>query len=64
MVPYSPQQNRVVERWNQTIVGTARSMMKTTGMPGRFWAEAVVRAVYILKWSPSCSIEGRTSYKA
>jgi hypothetical protein len=47
-MPYSPQQNRVVERWNQTIIGTARSMMKTTGMPGRFWAEAVVRAVYIL----------------
>jgi transposase InsO family protein len=25
--PYSPQQNRVVERRNQTVVGMARSMM-------------------------------------
>ena len=26
--PYSPQQNGVVERWNQTVVGMARSMMR------------------------------------
>ena len=34
--PYSPQQNGVVERWNQTVVGMARSMMKAKGMPARF----------------------------
>jgi len=32
-VPYSPQQNGVVERRNQTVVGMARSMMKAKGMP-------------------------------
>jgi hypothetical protein len=37
MAPYSPQQNGVVERWNQTVVGAARSMLKAAGMPGRFW---------------------------
>ena len=31
--PYSPQQNGVVERRNQTVVGMARSMMKAKGMP-------------------------------
>ena len=30
--PYSPQQNGVVERWNQMVVGMARSMMKAKGM--------------------------------
>jgi len=34
--PYSPQQNSVVERRNQTMVGMARSMMKAKGMPARF----------------------------
>ena len=34
--PYSPQQNGVVERQNQTVVGMARSMMKAKGMPTRF----------------------------
>ena len=37
IAPYSPQQNGVVERWNQTVVGMARSMMKAKGMPARFW---------------------------
>ena len=34
--PYLPQQNGVVERQNQTVVGMARSMMKAKGMPIRF----------------------------
>ena len=34
--PYLPQQNGVVERWNQTVVGMARSIMKAKGMPTRF----------------------------
>ena len=35
--PYSPQQNGVVERRNQTVVGMARSMMKANSMPAKFW---------------------------
>jgi len=35
--PDSPQQNGVVERRNQTIVGIARSMMKAKSMPPEFW---------------------------
>ena len=34
--PYSPQQNGVVERLNQTVVGMARSMMKAKSIPARF----------------------------
>jgi len=35
-VPYSPQQNGVVERRNQTVVDMTRSMMKAKSMPARF----------------------------
>ena len=45
--PYSPQQNGVVERQNQTIVGTARSLLMMAGMPGRFWGEVIMTAVYL-----------------
>ena len=38
---YSPQQNDVVERRNQTVVGMARSMMKAKKMSTEFWGEAV-----------------------
>jgi hypothetical protein len=39
-------------------------MMKAVGMPGRFWGEVVVTAVYILNRLPSRSVEGRTPYEA
>jgi transposase InsO family protein len=51
--PYSPQQNGVMERRNQTVVAMARSMMKSKGMPGRFWGEAVSTAVYFLNRAPT-----------
>jgi transposase InsO family protein len=38
---YSPQQNGVVERRNQTVVGMARALLKQRGMPAVFWGEAV-----------------------
>jgi transposase InsO family protein len=34
--PYTPQQNGVVERCNQTVVGMARSMMKAQKMSTEF----------------------------
>jgi hypothetical protein len=62
--PYSPQQNDVVERRNQTVVGLARALLKQRGMPAIFWGEAVVTAVYILNRSPTKALEGRTPYEA
>jgi hypothetical protein len=63
-VPYSPQQNDVVERRNQTVVGMARALLKQRGMPAVFWGEAVVTAVYILNRSPTKALNGMTSYEA
>ncbi|CAH9116043.1 unnamed protein product [Cuscuta europaea] len=51
--PYSPQQNGVVERRNQTILEMARCVLKGMGMPTMFWGEAVKTAVYILNRSPT-----------
>jgi hypothetical protein len=42
--PYIPQQNGVVERRNQMVVGMARALLKQRGMPAIFWGEAVVTA--------------------
>jgi hypothetical protein len=62
--PYSPQQNGVVERRNQTVVGMARALLKQRGMPAIFWGEVVVTTVYILNRSPTKVLEGRTPYEA
>jgi hypothetical protein len=62
--PYSPQQNGVVERRNQTVVEMARCMLKSMAMPAMFWGEAVKCAVYILNRAPTRSLNGVTPYEA
>jgi transposase InsO family protein len=61
---YSPQQNNVVERCNQTVVGMARALLKQRGISAVFWGEAVVTAVYILNRSPTKALNGITPYEA
>jgi transposase InsO family protein len=34
--PYTPEQNGIVERRNQTVMGMARSMLKAMAVPGWF----------------------------
>ena len=47
-IPYTPQQNGVVERMNRTILERVRSMLNESGLPKVFWAEAVNTAVYLI----------------
>ena len=61
--PYSPQQNGVVERRNDTVVATARSMLKAKGLPDCFWGEAVATAVYLLNRCPTKNVEGMTPFE-
>lgn len=62
--PYTPQQNGVVERRNQTVVEMAGCIMKSKSVPAQLWGEAVTTAVYILNRSPAKSLEGVTPYEA
>jgi len=57
--PYSPQQNGVVERRNQTVVEMSRCMLKAMKVPTKFWGEAVLTAVYVLNRSPTKSLPGK-----
>jgi len=62
--PYTPQQNGVVERRNQTVVEMARCLLKTMHMPSVFWGEAVATAVYLLNRSPTKALNNRTPFEA
>ncbi|KAK2993848.1 hypothetical protein RJ640_027325 [Escallonia rubra] len=63
-IPYSPQQNGVVERKNRSIVNMTRSMLKSKNLPKEFWAEAVVCAVYLSNRSPTRSVWNQTPQEA
>jgi transposase InsO family protein len=43
---YTPQQNGVVERKNQTLIDMARSMLSKYNVSGSFWAEAINTACH------------------
>jgi hypothetical protein len=61
--PYSPPQNGVVECHNAMVIGAVRSMIKQKGLPGWFWGEAVVTAVYLLNKVPCKVVGGRTPFE-
>ncbi|KAJ9544736.1 hypothetical protein OSB04_024443 [Centaurea solstitialis] len=44
--PRTPQQNRVVERKNRTLVEAAKTMLNASSLPFTFWAKAVYAACY------------------
>jgi transposase InsO family protein len=63
-VSYTPQQNGVVERMNQTVVSMARCLLKAKGVPTKFWGEAVTMVVYLLNRGTMKSVAGKMPYEA
>lgn len=63
-VPYTPQQNGIVERRNRTVMSTARSILNAMNMPQYFWAEAVRHAVYVLNRLRTKFLKDKTPYEA
>nr|GFC52435.1 ribonuclease H-like domain-containing protein [Tanacetum cinerariifolium] len=43
----TPQQNRVAERKNRTLIEAARTMLADSKLPTTFWAEAVNTSCYV-----------------
>ncbi|KAL4273006.1 hypothetical protein GQ457_13G030250 [Hibiscus cannabinus] len=62
-IPYTPEQNGVVERKNRTIVEMARSMLQARRLSNQFWAEAVATSVYLLNLSPTRVVMNKTPYE-
>ena len=59
-VPSNPQQNGVAERMNRNILERVRCMLFGSGMPKRFWGEAVSMAAVLINRSPSSAIAFET----
>jgi len=63
-VSYTPQQNGVSERKNQTVMEMAKSMLHEKGLPKTLWAEAVYTAVYLINRCPTKAVWGKTPFEA
>lgn len=61
---YTPQQNGVAERRNQTIMNLVRSTLTEKKMPKEFWAEGVKWVTYVLNRSPTAALENQTPEEA
>ncbi|GJU73247.1 reverse transcriptase domain-containing protein [Tanacetum coccineum] len=58
----TPEQNGGFERWNRTLVETARTMLSASKLPLSIWAEAVAIACYTQNRSIIISAHGKTAY--
>jgi transposase InsO family protein len=63
-VAYTPQQNGVAERKNQTIMNAVRSMLNERKVPKTFWSEAAKWCVHIQNRSPTTAVEDKTPEEA
>jgi transposase InsO family protein len=54
-MPYNHQQAGKAERLNQSLLNRARTMLDDSGLPKRFWSEAILCANYILNRCPTRS---------
>ncbi|KAA0036801.1 Retrovirus-related Pol polyprotein from transposon TNT 1-94 [Cucumis melo var. makuwa] len=63
-IPFTPQQNGVVERKNRTILYMVRNMLKSKKLSKEFWAQVVECAVYLSNHSPTRSLWNKTPQQA
>jgi len=61
--PYTSAQNSRVERLHHTLMGKARAMRSTCGVPVNCWDEFVLTTCYLTNQTPSTSQVGHTPYE-
>ena len=62
--PYSSHQNGKAERFIQTLVNMANSLLIAAGAPKRFWREATYTASFLLNRLPTNALQGnKTPYE-
>jgi hypothetical protein len=60
---YTPEQNGVVERMNQTIANAGNSMLEASGLHPKYWNLAYDTAVYLRNLSPTSSLNSKTPHE-
>ncbi|KAL8132396.1 hypothetical protein AgCh_008045 [Apium graveolens] len=61
--PNTPQQNGVAERKNRHLTEVCRSMLHAKNVPGRFWAEAMKTAAFVINVLPQQRLKFLSPYE-
>lgn len=61
--PYTPEQNVIAERFNRITSDKMRCMLFDANLSNGFWAEAVLKAVYIINRLPCKGNNGETPFE-
>ena len=59
-LPDTPQQNGRAERWQQTIMNKARSILLSSPLPNTFWWHAVKYAIHTYNRTPASRLKWKT----
>lgn len=62
--PYSQQQNGVSERYNRTVVESARAMLHHSGLDATYWSDAVLTACHVRNRMPTAALDNQTPFEA
>lgn len=57
VVPFTPRENRAVERLNRTILEKVRCMQSNASLGKEFWAKPCNTTVYLINQSPSSRLD-------
>jgi Integrase core domain len=60
--PYSPSQNGIVERMNETLVEISQAMLIANDLPEFLWEYSAMHAAYLCNHSYTQSISNSTPY--
>ncbi|GAB2269349.1 hypothetical protein Dimus_038770 [Dionaea muscipula] len=62
-MPYTPQQNGIVERKHRHLLDTARSLMFHAGLPKLLWGECILAATYLINRMPMGLLDWKSPYE-
>ena len=57
---YTPQQNRVVEQMNRTLMERDRSMLSAASLDKKVWVEVIDTSCYLISKSPTSNLVDKT----
>ncbi|MEM1283231.1 MAG: reverse transcriptase domain-containing protein, partial [Chlamydiota bacterium] len=64
VIPYTPEQNGLAERYNRTLMEKTKCILNESGFPKSLWGEAILNVARVLNFSPTRKPVDKTPHEA